>query len=449
MADAGVPDPSLTAQEAVLRARGRRWARPYRPRHRRLRRWPRRILVLVNALVFVMIAAAATVVGYTSYELGSITRIHVPGLARPTRPVPSVKGVRRTIRPFTVLIVGSDTRALKGTVGGIGNPTTNSENLGDSIILARVDPSAHKLALLSIPRDLYVDIPGTGIAKINSAFSASHPDRLVDVISDQLGIPIDHYAAVNFYSFEQIADAIGGVEQYFPTPAFDIESGLQVPAAGCVALKGAQALAFVRSRNYYYVRDGPQLQQYPESDLGRIQRQQAFIKAAIKKVERNGDLTDPLTITRIISSVTANLTIDNTFSDNQLITLADDFRRLDANAIPNLTYPVVNDGAGLDRVPTADAATVAEFENLGAPAPSATTTRPAGSAPTTATPTATPTTAAPTTSSSVPATTTTVPAQGNSYSSGTQIEPDASSYFDGVYIPPGRVPGQQVQTCGD
>jgi LCP family protein required for cell wall assembly len=388
--------------------------------------------VIANLVVFVLIAGAATVAGYASYELNSIRRVAVPGLAK-AKDAPKRKGVKQpSIAPFTMLIVGSDTRALKGSVGlNVGSTSANSEDLSDSIILARVVPDQHKLALLSIPRDLYVSIPGIGTSKINAAFSGNDPTRLIQVITDDLGIPINHYAAVNFYSFEQIANAIGGVEQYFPTPAYDLESGLQVPKAGCVDLKGAQALAFVRSRNYFYDLGGTYyLQQSPESDLGRIQRQQAFVKNAIHKVERSGDLTDPVTLTGLISSVTQNLTLDSSFSDSELISLAEDFRHIDTNSIPNLTYPVVNDGAGLARVPAADAAAVAEFEDVG------TTPTP----PTTSKPTAT----------TVPATTTTTaPQSGTAYSSGTEITPSASSTYDGVYIPPGRVPGQKVETCGN
>jgi LCP family protein required for cell wall assembly len=304
-----------------------------------------------------------------------------------------------------------------------------------------VDPADHKLALLSIPRDLFVSIPGVGVAKINAAFSGNDPTRLVQVITDDLGIPINHYAAVNFYSFEQIANAIGGVEQFFPTPAYDIESDLSIPTAGCVNLKGAQALAFVRSRNYFFVRDGvATLQLSPESDLGRIQRQQAFFKNAIKKVERTGDLVDPLVLTRLISAVTKNLSVDTRFSNTELIALAKAFSTVDANAIPNLTYPVVNSGAGLERVPAADAAAVAEFENLGVtpkPTPTTTPTLPGGSSPATTAPT------------TAPSTTTTLPKFGTPYSSGTEIVPTASSFYNGVYIPPGRIPGQAVSTCGD
>jgi LCP family protein required for cell wall assembly len=433
--DPATQDPAAPDPPAPVRLRHR--IPFYGGRPRRLRRWPRRILIVANLLVFVVIAAAATVVGYGSYEINTIHRVKVGGLQQitpTTDPASKGKGsvkVKASIAPFTMLIVGSDTRALPGGVGvHIGTTTTNPEDLSDSIILARVDPGLHKLALLSIPRDLYVSIPGLGVQKINAAFAGNDASRLVKVITDDLKIPINHYAAVNFYTFEQIADAIGGVPQFFPSPAYDPESNLVVSKTGCVNLKGGQALAFVRSRNYFYTIDGvSHVQLAPESDLGRIQRQQAFIKSAIRKTERTGDLTNPVKLPRLIGSITKNLSVDNEFSDSQLINLAEDFSNIDADTIPNLTYPVVNSGAGLAGVPAADAATIKKFENFGV----VTKKKKAKKA---------------TTSTSTTSTTTSASAYGTPYSSGTKVIASSSSFYEGVYIPPGRVPGQVVQTCG-
>jgi len=545
-----------------------------------LRRWPRRVLVTANVLVLALIVLGVGAYAYTQHALGQIHRTHVPGLA-PTSSGGYIKIGNKRVKvpdkaspPFTVLLIGSDSRAGAAHSGlDVGNTTTNSENLGDSIILARVSPATHQLALLSIPRDLWVSIPGMGMGKINSAFSGGNPKRLIEVIEKDLGIPVNHFAEVDFDAFEQIASAIGGVKQYFPTPAFDPNSNLKVTKAGCVTLTGKQALAFVRSRDYYYIEPGQSaaLQQEPESDLARIQRQQAFIKNAIDKIKRQGLLSDPLKLTSIISAVTKNLTVDSTFSNKQLLSLAESFRHLNANSIPNQTYPVQNyDGGGTDAltgIPSADAAVVAQFEAVGtvadhghkkpatkkhatkktsgptnrsAPASTPSTTVPhasisvsvqngnglihqastaatalqaagytisgtgdagsysyprnvieygpggvgaartlraslAGGA--TLTPvsslsgndlelivgnswkglgsgggSSTTSSSSSSSSSSSTSSSTTVtvpPAAGTIYGSSTDVTPDSSSYVHGVYIPPGREPGQKVQTCGD
>jgi LCP family protein required for cell wall assembly len=527
------------------------------------------MLVTANIVVLLLLAASAAIGGYALDQLNSINRVKVSDLTKAPQQYVIIKGKRVRVAstsspPFTVLLVGSDSRAGDNSGPNTGNASTNSENLSDSIILARVSPATHQAALLSIPRDLWVSIPGLGMAKINEAFAGGDPTRLIQVIEQDLGIPINHFAEVSFESFQQIANAIGGVPQYFPSAAYDHYSGLEVGQKGCVNLKGAEALAFVRSRHYYYVEpgEGAQPQEIPESDLGRIQRQQAFIKNAIEKIRRNGDLTNPVTLPSLVNSITKNLTVDNTFSDSQLISLAEDFSHINANSIPNTTYPVQNyvvDGAdALSGLPEADAATVAQFEAVGTvaagtePGPVATSKKTGGktgaktgstvTTPATATTVAHGTisvevengsgasnqateassdlesagyvvsgstdaatydytanvveygpdglAAARTLQSSLaggatleadpsltgssltlvtgsawdglgddshttttsPSSTTTVtvpPAAGTIYGSSATVEPDSSSYVHGVYIPPGREPGEAVQTCGD
>ena len=147
---------------------------------------------------------------------------------------------------------------------------------------------------------------------------------------------------VNFYSFTQISDALGGVYQYFPTPARDLYSDLGVGHAGCVLLKGSQALAFVRSREYqYYLNGSWQYQLVPESDLARIQRQQAFVKLAIKKAEAVGP-TNPLALNTVIGGVIKSLSVDTGFSDSLILSMAKVLRHANAAGIPDWTYPTVN-----------------------------------------------------------------------------------------------------------
>jgi LCP family protein required for cell wall assembly len=406
------------------------------------------VLIVANVAVLALIAGSGAAVGYLTYEYKQIKRVVVPGLTVEAPDSSKAKPTDRYHHPtnfkpaFTVLIIGSDSRADASKLGvNVGNTASQSENLSDAIVLARVSPSTHQVALLSIPRDLVVNVPGMGEARINAAFSGGDPGRLVEVIHKDLGIPVNHYAAVNFSAVEEIANAIGGVEQYFPTPAQDLHSNLTVTKAGCVDLTGAQALAFVRSRDYQYFLDGEwQFQEQPESDLGRIQRQQAFIRDGVEKAERSGALGDPLTLRRIVSSVATNLTLDKTFSVSDLLGLADAFRHIDATRIPSVTLSAVNaveNGSDvLMPSPAADAAEIKAFLAIG------TTTAKKVRKPTTTT------TKVPTTK--VPTTTTTAPVDGSPYQSATAIIASSSSYVDnGVYIPPGREPAQKVSTCGN
>lgn len=323
------------------------------------RRWPRRLLISANLVVFLLIAMAASAYGYIQWSLSRAKRIAVHNLVS-----------TGSSQPMTILLVGSDTRDLgKGASAAFGNDKQVTGQRSDTMVLVRVVPATSSIALLSIPRDLLVNVPGIGFTRINAAFGGG-PDLLVKTIEEDIGIPINHFAVVNFATFTKLSDAVGGVYQYFPTPARDLFSNLVVPNAGCVLLKGPSALSFVRSREYQYYLNGTwQYQLVPESDLARIQRQQAFIKAVIKKAEHVAP-TNPLTAARILSGVTSSLTVDSSFSNNLMINLALDLRHTNAAGIPDWTYPNVNSTSvpgALDTVPSADQAMVHAFLTYGLP----------------------------------------------------------------------------------
>lgn len=297
------------------------------PRRRR-RLWSRRLLVGLNILIAVGIVGGVSAFAYAEYRLGQVRRLNLPGLAAARS------------GPFTVLVVGSDTRALSGSGNAqFGSQSQTPGQRSDTIMLARVVPATRHVTLLSIPRDLWeTNIPGIGAAKINSAFDTG-PANLIKVIQGDLGIPINHFIEINFDSFRDITKAVGGVRIWFPTPAKDPYSLLSVSHAGCVLLTGNQALAFARSRHYTYY-EGGQWTEQGISDFGRIQRQQYFVKKMLKKAE--SEFTNPLALNRIIGGVTKNLIVDKGFSASEMIGLAEDFRTADINGIPTETLPTTN-----------------------------------------------------------------------------------------------------------
>jgi len=335
--------------------------------HRARRRWPRRLLIAVNVVVVALLAIGASTFGYVQWRFGQVNRIEVAGLtpAGETVQSPAAAG-----SPITILVVGSDTRSLgQGTTAAFGAPQEVSGQRSDTIMLVRVVPATASIALLSVPRDLLVSVPGLGTTRINAAFGGG-PNLLVQTVQQDLGVQVNHFAVFNFLTFVQVADAIGGVYQYFPAPAKDIWSNLVVPRAGCVLLDGNQALAFVRSREYEYYLDGTwQYQMSPESDLARVQRQQDFVKLALKKTEQVAP-TDPIALNRVISGVTSSLTVDRGFSSSLMLDLVLDLRHANVAGIPNWTYPTVNSTAvpgALDPVPSEDQQVVSQFLAYGLP----------------------------------------------------------------------------------
>ncbi len=353
-----------------------------RGRHRRAkrikRRWPRRTLITANILTAVSLVGAGGAYGYVQWRLGQIKRIAVKGLHDVGTSVQSPSSPGASIPPFTLLVIGSDTRNLgSASNAAFGSDTQVQGQRSDSIILVRVVPKTRSLALLSIPRDTLEPIPGMGTQRINAAFDTGNPSLLVTVLQQDFGIEVNHVVEFNFATFEQIANAVGGVQQWFPTPARDAFSLLNVPAAGCVNLVGAQALGFVRSREYQYYLNGQwNYQYYPESDLARIQRQQAFARDLLHKAKKIAP-TNILELNNLVGSVTQNLTLDHGFSNSLLLSLAQDYRSASLANIPSYTYPAVNSQAqpgALDPQVSQGQAVITEWLAVGQPAPSSPTT---------------------------------------------------------------------------
>ncbi len=334
----------------------------------------------MNVVVAVCLIGAIATVGYTEYRLHQIRKVKVhqlvpvghSGQSQTAAPTPAGP-------PMTFLIVGSDSRAaLAGPDNAqFGGAAATPGARSDTIILARLVPATKQVELLSIPRDLYVHIPGLGMQRINAAINQS-PDLLIQVIKQLLNVDVNHYIDIDFDSFRDISNAVGGVEVYFPTKAKDAFSGLNIPAPGCYSLQGDQALSFVRSRDYQYFLDGSYHDE-ALSDLARIQRQQIFIRGLVKKAESVG-LTNPLTLNSVIGGVTKNLTVDSSLSTGTMINLARTFRSIDAASIPGITLPTtpetLSSGAEILQPETApDNAVVRQFLAFGSTAatPPATT----------------------------------------------------------------------------
>lgn len=378
MADPGSPaPPPKTDCLAGLRRLGYRMSHPDGGAHRRIRggrrRWPRRTLIGVNVVTALFVIASASGYGYVQWRLGQLKRVHIPGL-HPQGHSAQSSSRGPAIAPFTLLVIGSDTRNL-GSGGGaqFGSTSEVQGQRSDSIILVRAAPQTRSLALLSIPRDTLVPVPGYGTTRINTAFNSGTPGLLVRVLDQDFGIQVNHVVQFNFDTFRAVADAVGGVEQYFPTPARDQYSLLRIPSPGCYNLSDDQALAFVRSREYQYRIDGVwHYQLYPESDLARIQRQQAFVRALVKKARKVAP-TDVIELNNIIGGLTKNLIVDSGFSDSLLLDLAKDYRGADLANIPSYTYPAVNSTAvpgALDPSTRQGDAVIEQWLNVGKEPPS-------------------------------------------------------------------------------
>jgi LCP family protein required for cell wall assembly len=347
---------------------------------KRQHRWRRRILYTMAALVVVIAAGAGGLYVYANYRFDQIKKVHSKHLvAQPADP----------LKPFNLLLVGSDSRAFVDNstqVRAFGNEGSAGGQRSDVTMVARFDPANKTVTLLSIPRDLEVDIPGntpgiSGENRINAAYN-SGPDLLVQTIEQVLGIPVNHYASVGFDGFSGMVNALGGITMDFPTPVKDQFTGLHVTQTGCQVVNGTTALQLVRSRHLYYLQNG--YWHYDgESDFSRIQRQDAFFRAVLAKI--NVSITNPLAINSFIGAAVGNVSIDDTLTQGDLLHIAEFFRGLPSSHLVTETLPTVghvtSGGADVLELAQPYAQTmINSFNAIGTAPPTTTTTAPAGGA---------------------------------------------------------------------
>jgi LCP family protein required for cell wall assembly len=315
-----------------------------RHRHRRRRRYGR-IVGFTTLGVVVLLAGIAGGAYYYAYS--KVTALERP-LCNEGHVIVCTKQVTAS---FNVLAIGSDSRDNLPASDDkyFGGPSQVSGQRSDVVKIFHVNPVAHTISVVSIPRDTMVSLLANfdlygNTNRINVNYQ-NGPGLLVRTIEANFGIPINHVVQVGFGGLANAVNDVGGVWLDFPYPAIDHYSSLDIPHPGCQRLDGFEALALARSRHYYYEQDGQWLYD-GTSDFGRIDRQDQFLRALIDSVKRS-DLNVAQMVS-FASDLPEGVEIDNTFSYNQLIGLAWDFHNFNPNEMAAYTLPVV--GADNPRV---------------------------------------------------------------------------------------------------
>lgn len=311
----------------------RRPARTPRP-PRQGRSWGQRALLGGGVLVVMGLVVGLLGAGYLWYRYNQIGRedLELPDAA--------------SGEPKNYLIVGSDSRdnVTKDDSNAKAFLSADQETAGqrsDTIILLRVDPKAESVAMMSFPRDLWVQIAGTkDNGKINSANNYG-TQRLVDTIKQNFDIDVHHYVSLDFGSFKGIVDAVDGVPMYFDKPMRDDHSGLYIDEAGCVTLDGDQALSFSRARYLQYKNAKGNWVDDGTGDLGRIARQQVFMRKVIDRAASQVGALDLKKANDLLSSTADNLTLDSGMDIGSMIDLAREFQGFSGDSLETLTLPVI------------------------------------------------------------------------------------------------------------
>ena len=291
------------------------------------RTWPQRLLLTLNVLIVMVCLIAAGGIAWAYNQASALPRVDVGASLSP----PSEPGEAQNI-----LLVGID----DGMGLTEGDPVLRGRGKTlntDTIMILRVEPKTQQAALMSLPRDLWVDIAGGGQGRINTALALGGPERLIETIKQDFDIPINHYAMVDFSGFEALVSAIDGVPIYFNFPARDQATGLFQYDTGCQMLTGQQALAYARSRHYEIYRESTKRwEEDPTSDFGRVARQQQFIKAALRKAVSKG-ARNPFVLKEFLGIAQKNVTLDTSFKISDLVDLGTQFRSFDPDSMVTFT----------------------------------------------------------------------------------------------------------------
>jgi LCP family protein required for cell wall assembly len=229
----------------------------------------------------------------------------------------------------TYLLVGSDSRQglTPEQRRKLGTGSTAGQRT-DTIMLLHVPDSGGPPALVSIPRDSYVPIPGHGRNKINAAFSFGGPKLLVRTIEDVTGLRIDDYVEIGFGGFVDVIDSVGGIEMCLPKAMKDKDAHINLPA-GCQELNGTNALGYVRARK-----------SDPKGDLGRVERQREMVGAVAKKAVSPGTVLNPFRYYSVATSGAEALTVDNGTGPLDLFKFARAMQKVAGKDGVTLTVPV-------------------------------------------------------------------------------------------------------------
>ncbi|MEU9792366.1 LCP family protein [Streptomyces sparsogenes] len=279
--------------------------------------------------------------GYLYYKLnGNLTSVNINSALGTDRPKNVDNG------SMDILVLGSDSRAGKNAKYGKDEGTSRS----DTAMVVHIYKGRQKASVVSIPRDTLIrrpacvkdgkTVPAERMAMFNSAYEVGGPACAVKTVESLTGIRMDHYLEVDFSGFKHLIDELGGVNITTTQPIHDKQSHLDLDP-GQHRLNGEQSLGLVRTR--HAVGDG--------SDLGRIQLQQAFIKALLEQVKSVDLFSSPKKLYGLADTSTKALTTDSELASvSKLYDFAKGLKNIGSGDMRMVTLPVRYDPANPNRV---------------------------------------------------------------------------------------------------
>jgi len=258
------------------------------------------------------------------------TETPAPAPPPPPAPIPELPATA-----MNILVIGSDSRDnARAQAAHTAETGEASDQRSDALMVVHVPADRHTLYVISIMRDLWVDVPGVGGSKINAALQYGGIDLTTETVQQLLGITIDHTLMLDFNGFKALTDGLGGIDVNVP---FAFQSTIETQhffSQGVNHLDGQAALEFSRER--YAFTDG---------DYQRVQNQRTMLRAILARLTAGGALNDVTAVRSLVDFASCCLTVDKAFDPVQAAILAYSLRNLDVNAIGTMTLPTA--GAGM------------------------------------------------------------------------------------------------------
>ncbi len=278
------------------------------------RRGRRRILIVLGSVGVLVLVAALVAGGYLfSLQRSFYTKSVQVGL-------PSSSQTESAGQNY--LLLGSDRRDPDSAEG-----QEVKGQRSDVVMLVHVSADKKSVYVTSFPRDLYIDIPGHGKGRINSALAYGGVPLTVTTVENYVGVRIDHVALIDFDGVEGLVDSLGGVDVRVDQ-SFETRSGSYSFTQGVQHMDGAEALAFVRERK-----------NLPDGDFGRNRHQRALVAALADKVISADTLSDPIKIKGLVDTIAPYMTIDSALTPSAIVGLAAELRDVRNSDIFYLEVP--------------------------------------------------------------------------------------------------------------
>ncbi|WP_210593791.1 LCP family protein [Streptomyces sp. GESEQ-35] len=339
MSAESTPEPGIPGETGSTGPRHRAKGRRRKPRGNR-----RKGLLVTAWVAGGILVLGGTGAGYVYFKLnGNLKSVDIDQALGTDRPTKADNGSEN------ILVLGSDTRS--GSNQKLGGGADDGSARSDTAMIVHVYKGHKKASVVSIPRDTLIDRPectdtdgdthdAATDVMFNSAYTTGGATCAVKTVESITDLRMDHYLEVDFSGFQKLIDELGGVKVTTSQAINDPDSHLDL-TAGTHKLTGEQALGLVRTR--HGVGDG--------SDLGRIQLQQAFIKALVEQIKDVGVFTNPKKLYDLADTATKAVTTDSDLgSVNSLMSFANGLKGIGPKHMNMVTMPVQYDQADANRV---------------------------------------------------------------------------------------------------